>query len=91
MTRVLSGTAPQMTAQGRVDTLPASAWIEAHYDEFRGRWVAVRLDPPVLVASASTLRQLFEALPEEELNACLVQYVYTLEQEQAIPGPWWQR
>ena len=91
MARVLSGTAPQMTAQGQVDTSPASAWIEAHYEELRGRWVAVRLDPPALVASASTLDQLFDAVPGDELNACLVQYVYTLEQERAIPGPWWQR
>ena len=56
MARVLSGTAPQITAQGQVDTSAATAWIQAHYDDFRGQWVAVRLDQPSLVASASTLR-----------------------------------
>ena len=90
MARVLSGTAPQITAQDQVDTSAATGWIQAHYDDFRGQWVAVRLDQPSLVASASTLRHLFESVPGDELDACLVQYVYTLEQEQVIPGPWWQ-
>jgi hypothetical protein len=51
----------------------------------------VRLKEPALVASASTLSQLLAATDPDELKACLVQYVYTLEQEQHVPGPWWQR
>ena len=88
MSRVLLGTAPQISS-AQHDTAPATAWLEAHYDVFRGEWVAVRLKPPALVARAATLRQLFEAVSAEELNDCLVQYVYTLEQEHAISAPGW--
>ena len=41
MSRVLPGIPPHITAQPRADLTPAAAWIEAHYDEFRGQWVAV--------------------------------------------------
>jgi hypothetical protein len=91
MARVLPGTAPQMVAQVQLEPSSATAWIETHYEELRGQWVAVRLKEPVLVASASTLSQLLESTDPAELKACLVQYVYTLDQEQHVPGPWWQR
>jgi len=54
MARVLPGTAPQVVAHNQADMPPAFAWIEAHADACRGRWVAVRLVDPVLVASAPT-------------------------------------
>ena len=88
MARVLLGTAPQIRPTQR-DTAPATAWIEAHYDELRGQWVAVRLDAPDLVARALTLKALFESVPSDDLNDCLVQYLYTTEQEHATSGPGW--
>ncbi len=89
MARVLQGTAPKIVAKGQLETSSATAWIEAHYEALRGQWVAVRLDKPALVANTPSLRQLFEMVPSDELNVCLVQYVYTLEQEHAISGPGW--
>jgi len=91
MARVLPGTAPQVVAQTPLEPSSATAWIEAHYEELRGQWVAVRLKEPALVASASTLSQLLAAIDPAELKACLVQYVYTLDQEQHVRSPWWQR
>ena len=91
MARVLLGTAPQIVAQSPPDPAAARAWIEAHYEELRGQWVAVRLDEPALIASAPSLSQLFEGGDALELKTCLVQYVYTVEQEHQPIGPWWQR
>ncbi len=90
MARVLPGTAPQMTAQCQVEPSPAIAWIEAHYDAWRGQWVAVRLEKPVLVASAPTLSQLLQATSATQLKACLVHYIHTLEEESQVQGPEWQ-
>ena len=90
MSRVLPGTAPQITAQAHADLAPASAWIEAHYDMFRGQWVAVRLTEPVLIASAPTLSQLWPMAPPALLNDCLLHYICTVEEEHAIQGPWWE-
>jgi hypothetical protein len=61
-----------------VDLAPASAWIEAHYDEFRCQWVAVCLEEPTLVASAPTLHQLWQVVSPTQLKDCLLQYVYTV-------------
>ena len=91
MARVLLGTAPQIAPQAPLEPSAARAWIEAHYETFRGQWVAVRLDEPALVASAPTLSQLLEGGDPAELKTCLVQYVYTVEQEHQPIGPWWQR
>lgn len=91
MARVLLGTAPQLVAQAPPDAAAARAWIEAHYEALRGQWVAMRLDEPDLVASAPTLSQLLEGCDPLELKTCLVQYVYTVEQEHQPVGPWWQR
>ena len=91
MARVLLGTAPQIVAQTPPAPAAAQAWIEAHYEALRGQWVAVRLHEPVLVASAPTLSQLLEGGDPVELKTCLVQYVYTVEQEHQPVGPWWQR
>ena len=90
MSRVLPGTAPSTTAQARADLIPAAAWIEAHYDDFRGQWVAVRLENPVLVVSAPTLRQLWQMVSPTQLTDCLLQYVYTVEEEGQPLGPWWE-
>ena len=38
MSRILSGTAPHITAKARVALTPATAWIEANYDDLRGPW-----------------------------------------------------
>lgn len=91
MARVLPGTAPQIVPQSQPEYSSATAWIEAHYEALRGQWVAVRLDEPALVASAPSLSQLLEACDPVELKTCLVQYVYTSEQEHQSHGPWWQR
>jgi hypothetical protein len=91
MALVLSGTAQNVVAQVQLGPSSATAWIEAHYEELRSQWVAVRLKESALVASASTLSQLLAATDPAALKACLVQYVYTLEQEQHIPGLWWQQ
>jgi hypothetical protein len=90
MSRVLPGTAPQVTAQARVDLSPALTWIEARYDEFRGQWVAVRLAEPALVAHAPTLSQLWQTAPSRELMDCVVHYVCTVEEEHQVQGPWWE-
>ena len=90
MSRVLPGTAPHVTAQTQVDLAPASAWIEAHYEAFRGQWVAIRLEEPALVASAPTLCQLWQAAAPAQLQDCLLQYVYTVEEEHQVQGPWWE-
>lgn len=90
MSRVLPGTPPRVTAQPRADLTPAAAWIDAHYDEFRGQWVAVRLENPVLVARALTLPQLWQAASPARLKGCLLQYVYTVEEEHQVQGPWWE-
>ena len=90
MSRVLSGTPPHVTAQPRADLTPAAAWIDAHYDEFRGQWIAVRLEDPVLVAIAPTLPQLWQVASPERLKDCLLQYVYTVEEEHQVQGPRWE-
>jgi hypothetical protein len=90
MSRVLPGTASQVTAQVRADLIPASAWIEAHYGAFRGQWVAVHLEEPALVASAPTLCQLWQTASPAQLKDCLLQYVYTVEEEHQARGPWWE-
>jgi hypothetical protein len=90
MSRVLPGTVPQVTVLAQADLAPAAAWIEAHYDEFRGQWVAVRLAEPVLVASAPTLHQLWQVVSPTQLKGCLLQYVYTVEEEHQAQGPWWE-
>jgi hypothetical protein len=90
MSRVLPGTVPYTTVQARVDLTPAAAWIEARYDNFRGQWVAVRLQNPMLVASAPTLRQLWQMASPIQLADCLLQYVYTVEEEGQPLGPWWE-
>jgi hypothetical protein len=90
MARVLLGTAPHVTAQPPADLTPAAAWIEAHYENFRGQWVAVRLENPLLVASAPTLRQLWQTVPPAQLTECLLHYVYTVEEEGQLLGPWWE-
>jgi len=90
MSHVLPGTAPQVTAQARADLAPALAWIEAHYDEFRGQWVAVRLAEPALVARAPTLSQLWQAALATQLMDCVVHYVCTVAEEHHVQGPWWE-
>ena len=91
MARVLQGTTPQVIVEAQPELSAARAWIEAHYETFRGQWVAVRLDEPELVESAPTLSQLFDRCDPVTLDTCLVHYVYTLEQERQHVGPWWQR
>ena len=91
MSRVFPGTPPCVMARSRADLTSAAAWIDAHYDEFRGQWVAVRLEDPVLVASAPTLPQLWKAASPARLKSCLLQYVYTAEEEHQVQGPWWHR
>ena len=81
MSRVLPGTTPYITAQAREELPPAAAWIEAHYDDLRGHWVAVRLENPDLVTSAPTLRQLWQIVSPTQLTDCLLHYVYTVEEE----------
>ena len=76
MSRVFPGTAPHITAKARADLTPAATWIEAHYDDMRGQWVAVRLENPVLVASAPTLRHLWQKVSPAQLTNCLLQYIY---------------
>jgi hypothetical protein len=88
MSRALPGTVPHVTAQAGTDLAPAVAWIETHYEEFRGQWVAVRLGNPVLVASAPTLHQLWQAASPTQLTDCLLHYVYTVEEEHQPQGPW---
>ena len=78
MSRVLPGTPPHVMAQPGADLTLAAAWIEAYYDEFRGQWVAVRLEDPVLVASAPTLPQLWQVASRARLKDCLLHYVYTV-------------
>jgi hypothetical protein len=90
MARVLPGTAPHITAKARADLTPATAWIESHYDDLRGQWVAVRLANPVLVASAPTLRHLWQRVSPAQLTDCLLQYVYTVEEAGQLVGPWWE-
>jgi hypothetical protein len=90
MSRVLPGTVPHVTDQARADLSPAAAWIEAHYEEFRGQWVAVRLSNPGLVASAPTLYQLWQVASPGQLTDCLLHYVYTAEEEHQPQGPWWE-
>jgi hypothetical protein len=58
---------------------PAFAWIEAHAEAYRGQWVAVRLVDPVLVASASTLTQLWQMASLALLKDCVLQYIGTVE------------
>jgi hypothetical protein len=89
MARVLPGTAPQVAAHVQADVGPAFAWIEAHYEELRGQWVAVRLTDPVCVASAPTLTQLWQLASPAGLQNCLVHYVSTVEDERRAQGPWW--
>ena len=89
MSRVLPGTAPHVTAETCVDLAPAAAWIEAHYEAFRGQWVAVRLQDPVLVANAPTLHQLCQMAPPAQLSHCLLHYVYTVSEEGQPLGPGW--
>jgi hypothetical protein len=89
MSRVLPGTVPSIIAKARTDLAPAAAWIEAHYDDLRGQWVAVRLENPVLVASAPTLRHLWQMVSPAQLTNCLLQYIYTVEEEGQPLGPWW--
>ena len=84
MSCVLPGTAPSTTAQARADLTPAAAWIEARYDDFHRQWVAVRLENPVLVASAPALRQLWQTVLLTQLTDCLLQYVYTVKKG----NPW---
>ncbi len=86
MSRVLSGTPPHVTVRPRANLTPAGAWIDAHYDEFRGQWVAVCLEDPVLVASAPTLPQLWQVASPVRLKDCLLQYVYTVEEEHQVQG-----
>jgi hypothetical protein len=90
MSRVLPGTPPHATAQPGADLTPAAAWIEAHYDEFRGQWVAVRLEDPVLVAHAPTLSQLWQVASPARLKECLLHYVHTVEEEHHVQGPRWE-
>ena len=89
MARVLPGTAPQVAVHRQADVRPAFAWIEAHYEAFRGQWVAVRLTDPVLVVSAPTLPHLWQLAPPDVLHDCLVHYVSTVEDEHRAQGPWW--
>ena len=89
MARVLPGTAPHIVAHSQTDVRPAFAWIEAHYDAFRGQWVAVRLIDPVLVAHAPTLTHLWQMASPTVLNDCLVHYVSTVADEHRAQGPWW--
>ena len=70
MSRILPGTAPHVTAQTCAELASAAAWIEAHYEAFRGQWVAVRLHDPVLVASAPTLHQLWQMASPAQLSHC---------------------
>ncbi len=90
MSRVLPGTTPHVTAQLCVDLAPAAAWIEAHYEAFRGQWVAVRLQDPVLVASVPTLYQLWQMASPAQLSHCLLHYVYTVAEEGQPLGPGWE-
>ena len=90
MSRVLPGTPPHVSTQTRVDLTPAAAWIDVHYDEFRGQWIAVRLKEPVLMASAPTLPQLWLVASPENLKDCLLQYVCTVEEEHQVQGPEWE-
>lgn len=90
MSKVLAGTAPQVLEQTQPDLASAAAWIEAHYEELRGQWVAVRLDEPALVASAPTLRELWKVAPLAQLKDCLIHYVCTVEEESQAQGPWWE-
>lgn len=84
MSRLLPGTPPHMRAQPCADLTPAIAWIEAHYDAFRGQWVAVRLEDLALVASAPTLSQLWQVASPARLQDCLLHYVYTVEEEHEV-------
>ncbi|MEE8305020.1 MAG: hypothetical protein V3S24_21585 [Candidatus Tectomicrobia bacterium] len=68
-----------MKSQSQADL--ASAWIEAHYDEFHGQWVSVRLDEPALVAYTPTLSQLWQVASPALLKDCFVHYVHTLAEE----------
>ena len=90
MSHVLPGTAPHITAKARVELTPAAAWIDAHYDDWRGQWVAVRLENPVLLASAPTLRHLWQMVSPAQLTNCLLQYIYTVEEEGQPLGPRWE-
>jgi hypothetical protein len=90
MSRVLPGTPPYVTDQVRPDLAPAAAWIETHYEVLRGQWIAVRLKDPVLVAQAPTLRQLWQVASPMQLKECLLQYVYTTEEEHQPQGPGWE-
>jgi hypothetical protein len=89
MSNVLPGTSPHITAHVQADPTPAAAWIEAHYEDLRGQWVAVCLEHPRLVASAPTVRQLWQIVPPAQLTGCLLQYVYTVEEEGQPVGPRW--
>lgn len=90
MLRVISGTAPQVMTQAQPDPTPASAWIEDQYEELRGQWVAVRLDQPVLVASAPPLSQLWQTAPPALLRDCLIHSVWTVKEENQAQAPWWE-
>jgi hypothetical protein len=90
MARVLPGTAPHLAAKARADLTPATTWIESHYDDLRGQWGGMRLENPVLVASAPTLRHLWQKVSPAQLTDCLLQYVYTVEAERQLLGPWWE-
>ena len=89
MARVLPGTAPQVVAHGQANMRPAFAWIEKHADACRGQWVAVRLVDPVLVASASTLTQLWQMASPALLKDCVLHSIGTVENANQAQGPGW--
>jgi hypothetical protein len=89
MARVLAGTPPQVVARSPIDTQQALAWLQAHYETFRGQWVAVRLRDPALIAQAPTLTQLWQVAAPAALQDCLIQYVSTVKNDQQVPGLEW--
>jgi len=89
MSRVLSGTPPQVTDRLHADLSPAYSWIEQHYDELRGQWVAVLIEEPKLIARASTLKELWTASLGDILKDCLIHYVSTVEEETQPQGTFW--
>lgn len=89
MSRVLSGTPPRVTNQARADLSLAYEWIEQHFDELRGQWVAVSIKEPKLIARAPTLKELWKAAPSDALKDCLIHYVSTVEEESQPQGTFW--
>jgi predicted metal-dependent HD superfamily phosphohydrolase len=89
MARVLAGTPPHVVDQYAADTQRALAWLQAHYDAFRGQWVAVQLRHPDVIAHAPTLTQLWQVASSAVLQDCLIHYVSTVANDSQAQGMEW--